>query len=177
MCVKIRTYILKEAAEHLDSGTRSFPVTSEGGFMQHYAYNILGQFRTSSPTNSTSFFPQAAVSSLQRDALFYPYSAGYVCKPLLRETLASDSLTADGWEKLVGAARDLADESTQRPRDSPLPSTKRPTPSAPPLPSKRQRVGTESPSPASPSPSERSPARSGYCTVTNNNRRAERARN
>ncbi|KAH8688614.1 hypothetical protein GQ44DRAFT_734508 [Phaeosphaeriaceae sp. PMI808] len=53
-----------------------------------------------------------------------------VCKPvfiahsvlstiwLLRETLASDSLTADGWEKLVGAARDLADESSAAPREN-----------------------------------------------------------
>lgn len=124
---------------------------------------------------------------------------------LLRETLAEDALPDDAWIKLVYAAQDLArtesedaqkePPSAQRPHDSPSRSPKRALPwaatSAPALPSKRPRLRTESPSPNTPQLSQpeepEEPEQSVHgqagqeesayiTTVTNNNRRAERAR-
>jgi hypothetical protein len=196
--------VLDEAAEQLDGGLRSFPIASYNRFSSTYGYD---------PPNEDYqklFFRQATVSSSQRDSLFCPRSAGWlipndgsVCKPifvahsvlsaiwLLRETLGSDALPGEGWDKLVCAARDLADDasaasyeeppSAQRPRDSPQPSTKRPTTSAPSSSLKRRRPSTAPPSPTSLQLSDIEQAEGSaseepaQVTITNNNRRADRA--
>jgi hypothetical protein len=102
--------VLEEAAEQFDSGPRSFPLASESGFAHKYGYD---------PPNEDYqklFWRQTTVSNSQRNALFCPYSAGWlildetsICKPvfvaysvllaiwLLRETLAEDALPDDAW--------------------------------------------------------------------------------
>jgi hypothetical protein len=122
---------------------------------------------------------------------------------LLRETLDEDALPADGWASLVRAAQDLAcndpsssyskePPSAQRPRDSPPPSAKRRAAPTPTPPAKRLQLSADSASPATPQelgssqagdPIDKDPEDDSVLeepvritTVTNNNRRAERAR-
>jgi hypothetical protein len=219
---------LEDAAEQFDGGPRSFPLASESSFAHRLAYDPPNE------DYQRLFWSKATVSSSQRDALFCPHSAGWlipdatsVCKPvfvahsalsaiwLLRETLVEDALPAAAWARLVSAARHLASSpsdgfheeppSAQRPRDAPLPSTKRAAAFSSAQPLKRLRRATESPSPVTPlqaedqaeepeqlePPSEpeaaeepKEPIRgqvgqegpAHITTVTNRNRRAERER-
>lgn len=159
------------------------------------------------------FFCQASIPRSQRDPGARPHSAGWlipspddasVCKPvfvahsvlsaiwLLRETLADDALSNDGWDRLVCAAESLAEgsmvepPSAQKPSASPLAQRrKRPAPSAQMSSPKRARTEAgESPVPPSETAGEleapdaqlaeeQQPA---ITSVTNNNRRAERQR-
>jgi hypothetical protein len=196
--------VLDDAAEQFDGGLRSFPVASYNRFSSTYGYD---------PPNEDYqklFLRQATVSSSPRNSLFCPHSAGWLipndgsaCKPvfiahsvlsalwLLRETLASDALSGEGWDKLVCAARDLADDpsdpsyeappSAQKPRDSPQPGTKRSAISAPASAPKQRRTSTAPPSPTSPQLSDIEQAEDSaleepaQVTITNNTRRTDRA--
>jgi hypothetical protein len=196
--------ILDQAAEQLDGGLRSFPIASYPQFRGTYGYD---------PPNEDYeklFFRQATVSNSQRNSLFCPHSAGWlipndgsVCKPvfvahsltsaiwLLRETLDSDVLSEDNWNKLVCAALDLADDpsaasyeeppSAQRPRDSPQPSTKRSAISVLASSSKRRHPSTAPPSPTSLQTSDGEQAEDSaseapaHVSITNNTRRTDRA--
>lgn len=201
--------LLNKAAGQFDGGPRSFPLSSEAGFANNYAYE---------PPNEDYqrlFFRQATVSGSQLDELSSPHSAGWlipddtsICKPvfvahsvlsaiwLLRETLADDALSDDGWDRLVCAAESLAQDgvkeppSAQKPSASPLldRSRKRPAPSTQASSPKRTRIEADGTPPASSrlsEPSELGDSDSGrqpvdpprhITTVTNHNRRAERQR-
>jgi hypothetical protein len=194
--------VLYKAAERFDGGARSFPLASEVAFASEYGYE---------PPNEEYeklFFRQTYIPRSQRDPNSSPHSAGWlvpdpddasVCKPvfvahsvlsaiwLLRETLADDALSNDGWDRLVCAAQSLAEDgvveppSAQKPSASPLPQReKRAAPSLQTLPLKRARIESEDPPASSPlggpQPEEPGGEQRTTTTVTNNNRRAERQR-
>jgi len=195
---------LYKAAERFDGGARSFPLASEAAFASRYGYE---------PPNEeyeNLFFRQTSMLRSQRDPDSGPHSAGWlvpdpddasVCKPvfvahsvlsaiwLLRETLADDALSNDGWDRLVRAAQSLAEDgvaeppSAQKPSapPSPLPRReKRPAPSLQTSSPKRARTEADDPPASSPlgSPQPEEPVveQRTTTTVTNNNRRAERQR-
>lgn len=199
---------LYKAADAFDGGARSFPMASEAEIARRHGYE---------PPNEDYeklFFCQASIPRSQRDPGARPHSAGWlipspddasVCKPvfvahsvlsaiwLLRETLADDALSNDGWDRLVCAAESLAEgsmvepPSAQKPSASPLAQRrKRRAPSAPAFsPTKRARTEAgESPvSPSEPAEGLEAPdaqlaeeQQPAITSVTNNNRRAERQR-
>ena len=189
---------LYKAVDAFDGGARSFPLASEADFARKYGYE---------PPNEDYeklFFRQASLSHSQRDQDASPHSAGWlipdpddasICKPvfvahstlgaiwLLRETLADDALSNDGWDRLVCAAQSLAENGMAEPPSAQIPSpspleqrAKRSAPSAPALLSKRARTKAAETPAASPELEEPVDKQRTITTVTNNNRRAERER-
>jgi hypothetical protein len=201
---------LNHAAAQFHGGPRSFPLLRDASLARQYGYD---------PPNEDYqklFFRQATVASSQRDESLSPRSAGWlipdegsVCRPvfvahsvlsaiwLLRETLADDALSNDGWHRLVSAATSLAQgeepevpPSAQRPPLSPSQRQKRGASSTQPPSSKRARSKVYGTPPASPVTVLAELSDTDYSeleqhaqdpllhtvTVTNNNRRAERER-
>lgn len=190
--------VLYTAAERFDGGARSFPPASEARFACKCRYE---------PPNEDYerlFFRQAAVPRSQHDQDASPHSAGWlipnpdddsVCKPvfvahsvlsaiwLLRETLADDALSNDGWDRLVSAAQSLAEDGTVEPPSAQKPSAssvtqraKRLAPSTPASSPKRARTEALETPAASPQLEDLVEEQRAITTVTNNNRRAERQR-
>lgn len=197
---------LYNAADAFDGGARSFPLSSEAAFARKHGYE---------PPNKEyeKFFSRlASVQRSQRDQEASPRSAGWLiphpddnslCKPVfiahsmtaaiwfVREMLAEDALSNDGWDSLVCAAQSLAEEGVAEPPSAQKPSAsaltqrkKRPAPSAQASPPKRARLETdEGRTASSPSQPVEEPLDDAVeqpeaiiTTVTNNNRRAERKR-
>jgi hypothetical protein len=164
---------LYKAAEAYDGGPRSFPLASEADFARKHGYE---------PPNEDYeklFLRRTAASRSQRDPDAGAHSAGWLiphlndnslCKPvfvahsvlsavwLLRETLADDALSNDGWERLVYAAQSLAEDgmlerpSAQKASTLPLMHRKRPASPIQASPAKRARKEGGTPLPASPQP-------------------------
>lgn len=199
---------LNHASAQFHGGPRSFPLLRDASLARQYGYD---------PPNEDYqklFFRQATVASSQRDESLSPRSAGWlipdegsVCRPvfvahsvlsaiwLLRETLADDALSSEGWHRLVNAATSLAQAeepevppSAQRPPLSLSQRQKRVASSTQPPSSKRARPKLHSTPPASPVLAELSDTDYSELeqhaqdpllhtvTITNNNNRAERER-
>jgi hypothetical protein len=201
---------LDHAAAQFHDGPRSFPLLRDASLARQYGYD---------PPNEDYqklFFRQATVAPSQRDESLSPRSAGWlipdegsVCRPvfvahsvlsaiwLLRETLADDALSNDGWHRLVSAATFLAQGEepevpplAQRPPLSPSQRQKHAASSTQPPSSKRARPKVHGTPPASPVTVLAELSDTDYSeleqhaqnpllhtvTVTNNNRRAERER-
>ena len=121
---------LYQAVESFDGGARSFPLASEAAFASKHGYE---------PPNKEYkelFASKKSILRLQPNQNAQRRSAGWlisdpadasVCKPvfvahsvlsaiwLLRETLADDALSNDGWNCLVCAAQSLAEEGVAEP--------------------------------------------------------------
>ncbi|KAH6613163.1 hypothetical protein C7974DRAFT_444811 [Boeremia exigua] len=172
---------LEGAAAAFHGGPRSFPPSCDRDMAANYAYE---------PPNrdyERLFSREARVHQCHSRDSALPRSAGWlvpsqesVCRPvlvahsmlaaiwLIRETLPDDALPAGAWQQLAAAAQACADDAL------PPPSAQRSPTSLSLLHDKRSATHNASLSPAHAKRLPNGPA--AITTITNNNRRAERAR-